>query len=333
MTSIRPITAALALLALASGCGGRKQPTPQEDRAARARAAASLEGLGALPADTQVVVGANVAKLRESSLARRAIGQMLATNPEDAARLDALVTRCKLDPARDLDSVIVGLGRGGSRREVVLVAKGRFDEAGLVECVRASLAEKGGALEERTIAGARAWVARPPRAEHPVAFAFGAPGTLLVASGEEWLAKAMNADAPKIEAAPAMMRLVEGADVAAALWGAGVMTPDVGGRLPEITGGAVKAPATAIFGHLRVTDGVKVELNLEMASEDDAKALAQFTKGQVAQFAMLAQAYGLGAVVGEIKPSSRERTFRVVLDLDAAELAQLEAAIDKRTGK
>lgn len=331
LRSSRSTGAALAALVAACllvvGCGDKKK----QEQAARAKAAASVEGLDALPADTRVVVGANVGKLGGSALVQRAFTQMLARDPALASRLDDLQARCKLDPAKDLESVLVGLTGTTSARDVVLVAKGRFDEAAITACVQASLADKGGALEKKDQAGMTFYLAKNPGAAD-VAFAFGAKDVIILADSEALLLKARDPSLPKLRGDKVMMGFLEQADTRAALWAAGHMAPEVGKGLIGATGGTVKSPAQAIWGHVELGDGLDVELALQMASAEDAKALLAVVQKQLGQYALVAQAYAMGSIVNKIKPAARDQVFLVSLRLGPDELAQLVALLDRGRG-
>lgn len=324
----------LLLVLLAAACGGKKREEPSSSAKsdeARKQAAAGVEGMSALPADSRIVIAVNVAALRDSRLVARAVGQMLARNPEEKARVEALMARCGIDPSRDLDQVLIGIGPGGTRDEVVLVAKGKLPEAQLVECVRASLAEKGGALSQKQIAGRTVHVAEQMGAPDPVLFSFGAEGTVVVAKGEAWLAKAIDPEAPKLKSTPSVVALIERTDSTAPLWGVGLLDPEVGQQLAGVTGGAVKAPVTAAFGHLAVgASGMSFELNLDLKDPADAERLAKFAHEQLGKYTVVAQGWGLGAVVGKLKPEARGAQFRLSLELGPDELRQLEALLDKR---
>jgi hypothetical protein len=325
----RPAIVAVAVACLVvAGCGNKKK----QEQAARAKAAAAVEGLDALPADVKVVVGANVGKLRDAALVKRAFGQMLARDAGLASRLADLQARCKLDLAKDLESVLVGLAGTTSARDVVLVAKGRFDEAAIAACVQASLADKGGALDKKEQGGMTLYVAKNPGAAD-VAFAFGAKDVIIVADSEALLLRARDPSVAKLRGDQVMMGYLEQADTRAALWAAGQMAPEVGKGLIAATGGTVKSPAQAIWGHVELGDGLDVELALQMASADDAKALLAVVQKQLGQYALVAQAYAMGAIVNQIKPAARDQVFVVTLRLGPSELAQLVSLLDRGGGQ
>jgi hypothetical protein len=322
------LVAACVAFAVGGGCGNKKKDAASEQKQ-RAASAAAVEGLDALPADVHVVVGANVAKLAGSTLVKDAFARMLGRDAAMATRLADLQKRCKLDPAKDIESVLVGLLGSTSARDVVLVAKGNFDEAAIAACVEATLADKGGKLDKKVDGGATTYVAHNPQGGGDIAFGFGAKGVILLADSEELLRTARDAAAPKIKSNARMMAVLSQTDTRAALWGAGLVAPDVGRGILDAAGGKVKKPAQAMWGSANLQSGMAVELVLEMAGADDAKGLAEVVQKQLGQYAIVAQAYSLGPIVNKIKSEARGQLFVVTLALDAAELAKLQSLMDK----
>jgi hypothetical protein len=325
---------ALALVALcacafaSSGCG-KKKKSAATVQAERAEAAAQVEGLGALPADVRVVVGANVPMLAASKVVRRAFTSMVERDGSLAGRIAELQERCKIDPAKDLSSVVVGLLGSTSQRDVVLVAKGHFDEAAIAKCVEGALSERGGSLEKKPQAGVTIYLVHNPEGGGDVVFTFGAPDVLVVADSEALLLRARDPAAPKLTSNAAMMKLVKATDSRAALWGAGVVAPEVGAGLVKASGNRIKEPASAMYGFVNLDTGLALELALQMASPDDAKAIDEVVQKQLSQFSIMAQAYSLGSIVNKIRPAAQGSLFVVTLSLDAEELARLESLLDK----
>jgi hypothetical protein len=327
---------ALALAALcacawtSSGCG-KKKKNAASVQAERAEAAAQVEGLGALPADVHVVVGANVPMLAASKVVRRAFASMVERDSSLAGRIAELQERCKIDPAKDLSSVVVGLLGSTSQRDVVLVAKGHFDEAAIAKCVESALTERGGSLEKKSQAGITIYLVHNPQGGGggDVVFTFGAPDVVVVADSEALLLRARDPAAPKLTGNAAMMKLVKATDSRAALWGAGTIAPEVGAGLMKASGDKVKQPATAMYGFANLDSGLALELALQMASDDDARGLYEVTQKQLSQFAIMAQAYSLGPIVNKIKPAAQGSLFVVTLSLDGEELDRLESLLDR----
>jgi hypothetical protein len=322
--------AALCVLAWAEAGCGRKKKSAATVQAERAEAAAQVEGLGALPSDVHVVVGANVPMLAASPVVRRAFASMVERDSGLAGRIAELQARCKIDPAKDLSSVVVGLLGSTSQRDVVLVAKGHFDEAAIAACVGSSLGERGGSLEKKAQAGVTIYLVHNSQGGGgDVAFTFGAPDVLVVADSETLLLRARDPAAPKLTGNAAMMKLVKATDSRAALWGAGTIAPEVGAGLVKASGDKVKQPASAMYGFANLDSGLAVELALQMASNDDARGLYEVVQKQLAQFSIMAQAYSLGPVVNKIKPAAQGSLFVVTLSLDGEELARLESLLNR----
>jgi hypothetical protein len=322
------ILAACACVVAVGGCGNKKKD-PANERKQRAEHAVAVEGLDALPADVRVVVGANVPALAASPLVKDAFARMLGRDQAMAARLGELQTRCKLDPGKDLESVLVGLLGSTSSRDVVLVAKGKLDETAIVACVEATLTEKGGKLEKKTDGALSVYVAHNPQGSGDIAFGFGAPGVILLADSEELLHTARDAASPKLKSNKDFVAMLAETDTRAALWGVGLVAPDVGRGIVDAASGKVKKPAQAMWGSVDLSTGLALELVVKMDADADAKGLAEVVQKQLGQYAIVAQAYALGPIVNKIKTETRGPLFVVTLALDAGELAKLQTLLDK----
>ena len=200
--------------------------------------------------------------------------------------------------------------------------------AKLVECLRASLAEKGGTLETRTVAGATAYLAARGDSPDKVWLAFGGPDTLILAGEEAWLAKARDPGAPKVKGSPETMALIGKTDTTRGLWGVGTLPPELAGALAGATQGAVTGPVSALYGSVDVDKGLSAEANLVMATDADARGLVEFGGKQLQSLTVMAQSVGLAPVVAKIKLHADGRIARTTIHLDAAELEALEAQLD-----
>lgn len=321
----------LLLVAVLVACGAKKDAEAKV-RAERVAAAAAVQGLDAIPADVSVVIGLNVPRLAQSPLVQHKVMDLLARNPEAKSMLEGLIARCQIDPAKDLDSVLLALGNRPERakRDSLMVVRGKLDETKLVACVKASVVEKGGTVEAKAQDGMTIYAVG---GETPLAFSFGAPDTLIVAQREALVVAARDPKVAKVKSDAAMMALIGGADTRAALWGAGKMAPEVAGRLTKVTEEAIKAPADAIFGHIDLTDGMTIELDLEMASGQDAHALADFMKKQLSSYTVIAQGYGLGQVLAKTKTEAHDRVFRISLAMDPKDVEKVENLIDDQIAR
>lgn len=332
--TVVPLVCALS----AAACSGRKsQDAPAS---ASVSAPAGVDGLDALPGDARVVVGVSLEGLAGSALARRALKEAFASDPTATARFEALAHRCELDPSRQIESVLVAAGIPAEPDGLVMVARGRLDEAKLVGCLRGILGEQGGKVEDRRVGGARAYVATIPvgpegDSEEPgrVWFAFGGPETLILATSEPLLARARDPRAPKLAASAAMKPLLDKTGSRHVVWAAGLLPPDWAALVAGAAHGAVKEGPTGAYGWLDLASGLSLEIGVEMKSDADARALVEAGVARLDDLAALAQARGMGRLAGKIRLEPRGRTAWLGLTLNADELGELEAQLtDGRQG-
>lgn len=286
-----------------------------------------VTGLAAVPAEVRAVVGINVEAIAEAWLVERAVEQMFLRDPGLAARVDALITACRFDPARDLRGLTLALGAGAHAEQAVMVATGRFSEPEVVACVRSSLAEDGGSLTESEVEGRRFYnaSARSDRADS-VWFTFGDPSTLVAATSSEWLAQAVG-KGDKVLSRQPMASWIERADPKAGIWAAGALDERTGHELVALVGGLV-SPPRALLGHLHLKDGVSLSLSAVTASAEDAKALVALTNAQLGVGALALQRYGLGPVVSKLTVSAEGDTLHLRFALTEEELKDVLSRID-----
>jgi hypothetical protein len=306
--------------ALAAACKGRVPAAGEPPGGSTLESAPALDVLD-LPAATQVVLEARVAPLAASPLARRLIDGALAQDAESRGRLDALLARCRIDPARDIDRLTLAMK---DTAEVALVAAGRFDAAAIVACVRA----EAGELEETRHAGQP--VHGTARRENPVFFTAGA-SRIVAATSRSWLHAVLERGAA-LRDRPEMAALVGRADRAAALWGAGLMPPGAGDRMVALTGGEVKQAARAVSFQVDLgrEAPLQASLRLEMADASDAQALARFARAQLDILTIAAQRYGLGRLLAKTKIAAEDQGMILSLRLDGDDARLLDEALASR---
>jgi hypothetical protein len=317
---------ALLLVLLLAACSGRNEASGREP------SPAAVDGLGALPAEVGVIVGLDVRRLGASALARRAADRALLGDPLIEASLTALAGRCGLDPARDLETVLLGIAPEGAVAGSVMVARGKLDPKRLIDCLGKVLAEGGGALEATTVAGAPAWSVRTGAAGEPprVWITFGGPQTLIMTDREAWLEKARDPAAPKAKGRADLMGYVGRIDTAKGIWLVAVLPDKAGRRLVSAADGAVKGPAKAIYGHLDLTGGLAAELHVELADADDAQRAVAHLRKQLPLLGITARAAGMGKLVTNVRLETDGAVVRARLQLDARELAEIEARIGRQ---
>lgn len=313
-TSLSPALALALALACSSKTKTGEPPAVRE-----------IDGLDAIPAGSQVVLGGDVAKLAGSALIRRGVEAVFARDPALAARIEAITTECELVPGENVESFIIGMGE--SPDETLMVVRGKFVENALAACVQRSLGESGGRLTTKTVGGRTVYLAASGLGKSTVFFGLGSPRSLMVASSEDWLAKAFGAG-PRVTSDREMAALLAKAPTDATLWGVGLVAKDVGAGLVVATDGEVGAPR-AMVAQLDVWDGLEASLRVELNSKDDANRLKLMAEAQKPVIAAIAQKWLLGTLVSEkIQFVAEEKSMILRVSATGQELSDLLAAVD-----
>ena len=327
MLTARVLAVALVLTTgVTAGCKSKKKG----ERAAAAVAA--IEGMDAVPASVDVVLGADVRALMRSELVERAAQRMLLADPGLSKELEHLFAGCKLKPSKDLRVVILAMdtdrtGGGAARERALLVASGTLSEGAIAACVAQHLQSLGGQLIETQVDGRTHYHADAPPDRLDVWFAFGSKDTVVVSSSPELLGEALG-ESPRVASDKEMASLIDRARrPGAALWAAGRVAPDVGEGLKAASNGAIGAPR-AMFGHLLIDDGVAAELGVDLGSPEEATAAVAAARTQLGVLAQVAQKWKLGRLVAKVTPEASESTVFLRLVLDEEEVRAAVAPID-----
>lgn len=314
---------ALVLGASASGCGKKSS----SDSTAPS---AELTGLAVVPANAEVVIGIDVAKVAGSQLVQRAVDQLLLRDADLAARWQKLHDSCKLDLGKQVKRVMLAIGPHTGDKPgtgpTVMIATGTLVENDFAACVRAMVGQGGGALTAKDVNGHTLYQAKD--GARTMFFAFGRPDTVVLGANEAYVAEALSNN-PKIESDADMKRYLSLANQQAPVWAAGRVDPRVRAGLPAITQGKLTAGPLAFAIAIDPTDGAKVELGAVMANDADAKALESFAKSELGFLAMASQIKSLQRVVDRFEVSSTPDSvvhFTAKLSID--DVNQLLTALD-----
>lgn len=102
---------------------------------------AASSALDFLPKDTNLAIGINPSKLKDSKYYAMFVKGVL-SNPETKGALDAAKS-CGLDWQNDLESIVIAGGNNLDKERAIIVIKGNLDHDKLAKCAPA-IAEKGG---------------------------------------------------------------------------------------------------------------------------------------------------------------------------------------------
>jgi len=331
MMSARRIFVVIALLA-ACGKGKAEPSATQGAPSAETANLLKAQGTDALPAETRVIVGLSVPKIAGAPLARRLVADLLGRDAEAQQRLVAILARCKIDPEKDVESVTIGMVEG---QDLALLVRGKLDEKGLADCVRAEATAGGGSFSEQQLLGRTVYVATSKEGGQRVLFNFAPDKTLVVALSEAWLTKILDPKAPKLDGAKdkEMVALLGRVSKDAAVWGTGFLPPGVGKNLVEVTGGQVTQPAQSTAFEAAFDKGLVATLRLDMKGATDAEKLAAFVKSQLDWLAVAAQKYSIGPVVAKVQVVSDQASVKISAHLDETDVKTLEAALAKSEKK
>lgn len=289
MNGVRTI--ALAALALVS-CGKKGGPSgPSPD----------VTGLSAVPANAEVIIGADVGKLAGSPLVERAVEQLLLTDAKLADSWKRVREGCKIDIVKQVKHMILVLGptpiggRAGTG-PALLVATGQIPENDLSDCVGKLVGKGGGGVTGTAVAGKTVYQVKD--GARMMFFAYGRPDTVVLGTTEAYVIEAIGAGKKALEH-PELSAWLKMVDQNLPVWAVGRVDPRVRQGLVGVLPG-IKAGPSAFVGSIDPSDGASLVLGAIMASDADAKELESITNTQKGLFAMAAQMKSLGQVVTKV---------------------------------
>jgi hypothetical protein len=310
--------ALIAVIAAAHAC--KKKPDG-------AGPPAAVTGIAAIPADAEVVVSFDVGRLAGSPLVGRAVDLMLQRDDTLRARWARVAAACQIDPVAQIRRVVLALGpRTKTGQAGLMVVSGDLAEATLATCMKTAVGTGGGEVTARSAGGRTIYAVT--EAARTVWFGFGQADTVVLGSNEAWLEQAF-AGGPTLADSGALKPLIARADQAAPMWAAGLAPAEVTAGLVKSTGGALKRGPSALFLSVDPSTGLRVELGADLASEDDAKIMEEFIKGQLPGLSLFAQIRALGPLVAKITTQRAGTHVTVGLSLAMDEVNQLLQAIDR----
>ncbi len=314
--------AAVVLAAsLAWGCSDKKKS--KDEPVTPKVVPASVEGLQAVPSSATALIGIDVPALIASPVVLRAVERMFARDTTLKEDLTAVFDLCKFDLATDLSAATIAIvpQTQGELEDSLLVAKGKFKEPVIRDCVGRYLKESGRSLEKSEVAGRSIY---HEKAEDDLGlwFAFGSESTLLISSGRPLLMLALG-DGPKVsQQKDGLARLLPKAKTTAGIWAMAKIAGDVAAGMKQATGGKVN-PAKSVVGYVDFGEGVSTALELEMDTEADATALISMISEQLTAASMILQIDSLGRLIKKIEVSATSNWVRMDWALTEQELTDL----------
>lgn len=312
--------AGLALLAL---CGLLGTACPRKT----AGPVAAKDDLALSPKETDIVFMVNVTRLRKAPLWQKFL-EFRDKDPATKKPYEDFVRRCQWDPQTQLDSLFVALPQNsGQTREFAVLGRGKFNEAQLVTCLKATARDNmnGAQVQERDYHGHKIYTV----AENDGSFTV-LGNQVAVLAGKTWIDRVVDQYDNRAQGAGArehaeLGSLMKRTRTGDALWAAGLVPPSVSERLrgnPQLgSAGTVKS----VSGSVDAEKGLLLHLDLDLATEADAGVLAGRINDQLAtaKKAPRVQMMGLTGYFDSIKVGAKKDTLSAMVELTPAQVDDL----------
>jgi hypothetical protein len=317
-TSVRIVAAAVAAIGAAplSGCSS----------CAGGPAGISKDDLQLAPKETAIVVRANVTRMRNTQLWRRAL-DLRDSDAQLKADFAEFTKSCAFDPTADLESVTFAFPQGSDEsKDFALIARGTFNEQKLVACATERAKKDGDDITSADYNGKKLYTNARSQAQA----AFLDAKTIVVASSP-WMKRVMDLGAGKKDAGgsasenEALMAFVKRAHQNEALWGVGLVTDKTREQLKGDPNLAVAASLQGILGSVDFATGFVADFNFDLGSAEDATALSQRLLGQLAdakKSPQLAMA-GLGSFLEKVTIEGKAATLHVAINFSQQQVDDL----------
>jgi hypothetical protein len=283
----------LAALALAPGC--RRDPRDLSIKKDEPRTERIIAALALLPADTRIVLSADLERLRGQPAWRTGF-PALAKHARPF--FDAFAAGAGFDVPRQLRSLLIALpGERQSDDRFVLIAEtDALDEARVTAWLRARLGEKTTVLV---------------RNKNQIVIGRGAWGKTMAGAGSA-------ADNPELK------RLCTRAALEHDLWFAGVVPTPVRRALMQAPGFADVASVARVWGFMNLDSGAHLEAVAEMSGKTDAVDLAHRLGVYLNQAKrhpdMLVR--GLAPFLEALRLAANDASVHATLDLSGPQLGE-----------
>jgi hypothetical protein len=304
-----------ALAAVDGGCSSCASKT-SGGRAAK-------EDMALVPRETGLVFMANLGRLRDTMLWKRAI-EWRDQSPENKHKYDDFVQKTGLDPLKQLDSIFLALPQpGGSGEFGVVTRGGPFDEARIVAYAKEQAQKEGSSIDTVDYGGRKLYGDKSGQAM----FAFLDARTLLF-GGKVWSKRMIDLADKGGDSAKqndALMALVKRAHTADGIWGAGLVPQEVRDRFkgdPRLESAATMKDA---YGSIDLVNGFALNATIDLGSDGDAKSLVAKVNDQLADAKKNPQVMmmGLAQYIDAIKAEPQGAGFHLEMKLTAPQLETL----------
>ncbi|HZS37510.1 MAG TPA: hypothetical protein VFF06_11825 [Polyangia bacterium] len=277
--------------------------------------ASAKEDMQLVPKDSQMVLMANLNRMRNTAMWRKML-DLRDSDPKSKADYDEFVQKCSLDPLKQIDSVFLAFPQGaGDAKEFAAILRGTFDEAKLVQCARDQAKKDGADVATSEYGGKKIYT----DTKQGQAFAAFLDGKTVAIGGKEWIKKVIDLAAGKKEAGESakdnaeLMALMKRAKTSDAAWGAGLVPQSARDSLKNDPHLSSAASMKDVYGSIDFASGFTADVNVDVGSEADAKDLAAKITSQLADTKKNPQIMmmGVATLIDQVKIEARGATFHV----------------------
>jgi hypothetical protein len=286
---------------------------------------AAKEDLALVPKETDIILMANVARVRNTAMWRKFV-EVRDSDPKAKKDFDEFVQKTGFDPFKQLESVFVAFPQGGGdQKEFAAIVRGQFDEQKLVAWGREEAKKQGTEVTATDYNGKKLY-AYAQKGEGWVTFL---DAKTMVVGGKEWVKKvadlAANKGGESAKKNEALATLLKRAKTSDALWGAGLVPQTMRDQFKNDPRLASAASMKDIFGSIDFAAGVAIDLNVDTGAEEDAKGLVSTTTAQLAEIRKSPQLMmmGMAQYLDPIKIDNKGATFHVALNYNQQQVEDL----------
>ncbi len=276
------------------------------------------------PKEAEILFSANLGRVRNTTMWRK----LLDLRDNDAGMkkdYEDFVKKCAFDPMQQLESVFAAFPQGASdSKEFVLIVRGPFNEQKLVECATEQAKKDGADLTISEYGGKKVYT----NTRSAQGYAVFLDAKTVALGGKEWIKKTIDlasgrkndktaegqAEQPKsVRDNPEMMAVHKRVRTTDGMWGVGLVPQTMRDSLKDDPNLSVAATMKQVFGSVDFANGIVADLNVDLASNQDATDLTTKIQGQLAdvrknpQFMMA----GIGTFLDNVKIEARLATFHV----------------------
>lgn len=250
-----------------------------EDAGSKQARVFARSAIKVLPADTTMVMGVNLTKLRGTDLWKKAKDGFMDKQRDRGgffADGDEMKKLCGMDPLEAVQTAVLGAGAGGDMDEAVLIASGDWDEDKVVKCYIA-VGEAHGGKPTHVKDGAVTQLTDAAHPERDVAIGWIDSRTVVLAMGDKSNPeKVKTLLAGKSSAAEDgdLKAMLDKVDMGGTIWIAAKLDEDMTSGLRRQLGGV----PTSGWASVRVGKGIKVSGGARFGDSKSAKDAADKIK-------------------------------------------------------